>query len=359
MTDIESVSDQPRPGVEAGSIERLEELLSECEARYERLVESSPDIIYRMRARPDVGFEYINSAAERILGYPTEKFLEGGLVFMQSIMIDEQVRRDNVEAAAGRKFFPVRLIQVRRGDGAAIWLEVHNVPVYDDTGTLVAQEGTVRDVSEREKALAELRASEERQRRLTESLPDLLMRVDEAGTFLERLPTASRQPAKLFLGKTVFEVIPAQAQKTAQQALRKAVAGEASAFRCRIDVWGDERSYEFRLVPTGFGELLAFLRDVTGEVWAAGELERRRSRDELEGTVENQIGIRNPYQFTFREFTVLHLVAKGAPDKEIANELGIALSTVNKHVSNTLGKMNAASRTEAGVRAVQEGLVSV
>jgi DNA-binding NarL/FixJ family response regulator len=52
-------------------------------------------------------------------------------------------------------------------------------------------------------------------------------------------------------------------------------------------------------------------------------------------------------------------MARGAADKEIANELGITLSTVNKHVSNILGKMNAASRTEASVRALQEGLTSV
>ena len=64
------------------------------------------------------------------------------------------------------------------------------------------------------------------------------------------------------------------------------------------------------------------------------------------------------YEFTFREFTVLHLVAKGVADKEIANELGVVPSTVHKHVSSILGKMGASSRTEAGVRAVREGLVS-
>ena len=46
--------------------------------------------------------------------------------------------------------------------------------------------------------------------------------------------------------------------------------------------------------------------------------------------------------------------------RTIASKLpstGISIFTVNKHVGNILGKMNAASRTEAGVRAIKESLL--
>ena len=144
----------------------------------------------------------------------------------------------------------------------------------------------------------------------------------------------------------------------ARRAVKRAFSGTPQTFRALINISGEERHYDIRLLPRQSGELMAVMRDVTGDVWATAEADRQQSRAELEGKVEKQFGIRNPYNFTFREFTVLHLVARGAADKEIATELGIALSTVNKHVSNILGKMNAGSRTEAGVRAVQEGLVT-
>ena len=63
------------------------------------------------------------------------------------------------------------------------------------------------------------------------------------------------------------------------------------------------------------------------------------------------------YGLTFREMTVLRLVVAGKSDKEIAATLGISTLTASKHLANILRKMGAGSRTEAGVRAVREGLL--
>jgi DNA-binding NarL/FixJ family response regulator len=63
------------------------------------------------------------------------------------------------------------------------------------------------------------------------------------------------------------------------------------------------------------------------------------------------------HKLTFRELTVLYLIAVGMADKEIALRLSISPRTASKHVENILNKMNATSRTEAGVRAIKEGLV--
>ena len=65
----------------------------------------------------------------------------------------------------------------------------------------------------------------------------------------------------------------------------------------------------------------------------------------------------NAHGLTFRELTVLHLVVAGKSDKEIAAVLGISTLTVSKHLANILRKMGAASRTEAGIRALREGLL--
>ena len=60
---------------------------------------------------------------------------------------------------------------------------------------------------------------------------------------------------------------------------------------------------------------------------------------------------------TSRELEVLRLVAQGLPNKAIALELGISEHTVKFHVGTVLGKLNAASRTEAVALAVRAGLL--
>ena len=73
--------------------------------------------------------------------------------------------------------------------------------------------------------------------------------------------------------------------------------------------------------------------------------------------VEQRKERRIQYRLTVRELTVLHLVADGRADRQIAIELGISPLTAQKHTSNILSKMGASSFTEASVRAVREWLL--
>jgi DNA-binding NarL/FixJ family response regulator len=61
---------------------------------------------------------------------------------------------------------------------------------------------------------------------------------------------------------------------------------------------------------------------------------------------------------TDREREVLVLVARGETNKEIGRHLGISERTARTHVSNILGKLGLASRTQAALYAVREGIVS-
>jgi len=60
---------------------------------------------------------------------------------------------------------------------------------------------------------------------------------------------------------------------------------------------------------------------------------------------------------TERELEVLKLIAAGASNKAIAQQLGISEATVKSHVSNLLSKLGLKSRTQAALHAIREGWV--
>jgi NarL family two-component system response regulator LiaR len=66
-----------------------------------------------------------------------------------------------------------------------------------------------------------------------------------------------------------------------------------------------------------------------------------------------------PDPLTPREVEVLQLLAQGLENQEIADRLVISEATVRTHVSNILGKLHLASRTQAALYALREGLASL
>ena len=62
---------------------------------------------------------------------------------------------------------------------------------------------------------------------------------------------------------------------------------------------------------------------------------------------------------TERELLVLRLVASGASNSEIADNLSISVNTVKSHLKNILEKLHLDNRTQAATYAFERGLVSL
>jgi len=64
-------------------------------------------------------------------------------------------------------------------------------------------------------------------------------------------------------------------------------------------------------------------------------------------------------QFAERERKLLRLVARGLTNREIGREMNLTAGTVKNYVASLIARLNAADRTNAVVRAIQLGLLSV
>jgi DNA-binding NarL/FixJ family response regulator len=68
-------------------------------------------------------------------------------------------------------------------------------------------------------------------------------------------------------------------------------------------------------------------------------------------------GLKTP-SLTPRELAVVRLLAQGRTNREIAQGLGVTISTVKVHVEHIIAKFGASDRTEAAVRALEFGFIA-
>ena len=124
-----------------------------------------------------------------------------------------------------------------------------------------------------------------------------------------------------------------------EQKVTSALEAGASGYLLK-DADGDEVATAIRA---------AFAGEVHLDAKVARMLAERFRARKLEEPVE---------PLTDREHEVLGQLAQGASNKEIAYRLGITERTARTHVSNILGKLSLASRTQAALWAVEHGLGS-
>ncbi len=79
---------------------------------------------------------------------------------------------------------------------------------------------------------------------------------------------------------------------------------------------------------------------------------------EIETKISERTGkAPDPAGLTRREVEVLHLVAQGLSDKEIATRLVLSRHTIHRHIHSILTKLDLPSRTAAAAYAVRHGLL--
>jgi PAS domain S-box-containing protein len=308
--------------------------------------------------------EFIDSAGE---GGPL--FSESGPLnyadFMQRVMEDDRTRLDGLVRAvleAGEGFETE--FRIRFPDGETHWVLSNGAVTRDSAGKALKLFGLAIDITSRKQAEQALSESEERYRTLYQDNPSMYFTVSEGGIVLSVNQFGAAQlgyvPEEL-VGRSVFDVF----HKSDRAEVRRLFASLAGTdglhnweFRkVRRDgrvIWVKETVRTVR-DPGGATTYLVVCEDISER--KRMEAAMQAMREQLARRAERAVSRGNVFGLSFRELTVLDLVARGKSDKEIAVVLGIRTGTASKHVSNVLKKMRAASRAEAGVTALREGLI--
>jgi DNA-binding NarL/FixJ family response regulator len=103
-------------------------------------------------------------------------------------------------------------------------------------------------------------------------------------------------------------------------------------------------------------ELATAIRQVNAGEYSLSPIIARKVLQELNLSPKRPL---RDQPLTDREVEVLRMVAQGKSNRQIADELVLSLGTVRAHLSNILGKLHLASRTQATLYALREGLASL
>jgi NarL family two-component system response regulator LiaR len=196
-------------------------------------------------------------------------------------------------------------------------------------------------------------------RSLLQTQPDIEL-VGEAANGIEAVALASE------LGPDVILLDLVMPRMDGLEALAQIMEGNPEARVLVVTSFDDDE----RVFPAIKGGALGYIlkeappltlaqaiRDVhRGELWLHPSVARK-----VIGDLRQPAKVPPPGAqcLTKRELQVLRLVARGLSNQEIADQLVLSTATISYHVSNVLGKLHLANRTQAALYALKEGLSSL
>lgn len=151
------------------------------------------------------------------------------------------------------------------------------------------------DMSAQKQTMQALQQSEARIRALLNAFPDMVVELTHDGWITLVVPPKGMEknmPPELFIGKHIQEILPKPVVEQTTLLVRTAIeTGQMNMFEFEIDMGGNLRFLESRIVASASNTGLMLIRDITQRKWVEAEREK----------LINELEVRNEESETLRE----------------------------------------------------------
>lgn len=281
---------------------KAEDALQKSEERLNTILSHTPAVIYSYQMKNGIPeITYLSESVKRILGFYPEDFVGKPEFFMSRIHPEDMNK--GFEAVLNMSRNETAIIEYRFKDdsGKYRWIRDESRLFFQENGI---QEiiGAWWDITERKEAeqelrmlkegleelvdrrTAELRESEEYKRSILELIPDLMIRTNIHGEYLDIISGSEDMligSKEELIGKKISDIFSEKDCGYFMEHLEKCIKNhELREVEYEIPILDTEHWFEARIVPSGDGEALALVRDITEKKNAEKRL--RQKNEELE-----------------------------------------------------------------------------
>ena len=233
--------------------------------------------------------KYLNETCKRFTGIEsTDKPLSEwaksfGIFSADEMTLVNLEDRPILRALAGESVLNMPLYVKQTASGEGRHIVVDAVPLKNTEGGVESALAVFRDISDKREVEARIEAGSSRIRALLESVPDMIMRLDSNGRFQYVKEDRSGR-----FGFVTHDVIGTYIKDQFNEEdtdlhlgyLAKAIdSKELQQYNYQLNIEGEERTFEVRMMRSAKEEVTVFIRDFTE--WNLQELDRKKKEERL------------------------------------------------------------------------------